>query len=155
MPLNADEIGNKCVCPTAKENVGDFFLVVLEAVLQTKTTSHKLKAEFFSVVMTVPLLSWKLSNAAIVQIVNSKNGSLVPLMTSYSIHYKNNLKQQDIESCLPRVDLLKIPIPSCTSLLANMVQLGAICPTLDPVSGRNQGIFDASCKFDALSIELK
>jgi ubiquitin-protein ligase E3 C len=164
IPNNAEALREGCVPLRARSQAGALLRVVLQAVLSTPIDAERrmLQSRLVKEILTVPLLTWKVSAESLsdwVQTSKTSSASHLPLVTLLQTFADENplsMAAGDIATLLPSTDL---PLTLCAAtttqcLLANLVQLGRICPS---ISGVNVSQVDYTCAaiyFDFVTVLL-
>jgi ubiquitin-protein ligase E3 C len=164
IPHNAVALREGCVPVLARNRAGALLQVVLRAVLSTPIDAERrmLQSRLVKEILTVPLLTWKVSPESLsewVQTSKAPSASRLPLVTLLQTFADENLSSiaaGDIETLLPSTDL---PLTLCAAtttqcLLANLVQLGRICPSISGVNVNQVDYTSAAIYFDFVTLLL-
>mmetsp|Transcript_20160 Transcript_20160/g.43793 ORF Transcript_20160/g.43793 Transcript_20160/m.43793 type:complete len:1384 (-) Transcript_20160:144-4295(-) len=145
IPGDAGRLRENCVTNDEKERASLLLRLVVDLIASLEThgadqmTLNCLCSRFISEVMTVPLLTWKVSPSSYERLVHnpSKQGAKkVPPLVVY-IHRFINLNADEVsdgrvESALNMSDvsLTSCPAPAVLCLLASLIQIGRTCEAL-------------------------
>lgn len=167
IPEMATERREACIPASDRAHADVLFQLVLDAItkeptIQTSSLSSKpqhrqLKAQFFESILTIPLLTWKISPNSISKLLATSNNQpptssgtdrtnkqqqepvlLVSMISAFVELHKDALAQGKIGVVLPivNVPLSRCPATNTQCLLANVIALARICPSLngaDPI----------------------
>ena len=160
IPPDAGKVREAAFSASDRDKADNLFLLVLDAVCVTtpnrsgNTTGgvsisvqdrRRLQVRFLTEILTVPLLTWRTSAASVTGLLSvsklaSKPSSaskpstiLMELLDALVGQHGAALSTGRIETILPIVDapLASCPATNTQCLLANLVQIGRVCPTLN------------------------
>jgi hypothetical protein len=133
IPRNADSLREKSISACDRSRADGLYNLISNLAWDRNdtVTSSRLFAEIF----TVPLLTWRLEQSTIDNIVGkrSKDEKLDnPPFIYFMEAFLNVHGNSDMGECIPSHDvpITICPSPPLLSLCANMSQLGAICPLI-------------------------
>ena len=153
-PIPSDSAKRREACISVKERGQNdlLFQLTLDAVQSARTGAERqrLHARFVTEILTVPLLTWKVSAASISRLLALDNSSaarppvMMVMLASFVEQYASSLSAGNLASILPAVD---VPMTSCPAtavqcLLANLIQMGRICPS---INGSDASKIDYQC----------
>lgn len=182
LPLNAEDLREKCIHPRDRARGDSLFNLVLDVTIlhgsrvamdDTNQNDRRLyeiyQCRFFADILTCPLLTWKIESRTVMNFVRypdpvdpdidtntmpsagrivDRQPSLLRCLFAFIGHFEREILQGLIgsSSVLPTDDvpLSMCPAPTVLCLLANMVLLGKLCPTLNGSDGANVD-FDGMC----------
>lgn len=165
IPHNAEVLRESCVPVLARSRAGALLQVVLRAVLSTPIDAERrmLQSRLVKEILTVPLLTWKVSVESLSDLVQTSKttsrASHLPLVTLLQTFADENLltvTAGDIATLLPSAD---VPLTLCAAtttqcLLASLVQLGRICPSISGVNASHVDYTSAAIYFDFVTVLL-
>jgi len=151
IPPTSITLRERCISANERAHADVFFQLVVQCVTQTNVHTdqrRQLEARFVAEILSVPLLTWKLSSQSIAKLLSttilpghstlarSSSGQiilLVSMVASFIELNKQSLSEVDIGLLLPVVDLPMTQCPATNTqvLLANLVALGRVCPALN------------------------
>ena len=141
IPPNAEKLRERCVSPRDRERAGRAFCLALDSVMTAPPSSSasldELRSRFFADIVTIPLLSWKISALSVSGMIVPGSGiaspRLMDLLRAFVECNGEALSAGKIESLLRSEDvtLTVCPAPPALCLLANLVQLGHICSAIN------------------------
>ena len=109
------------------------FLMVLD-IVSSGLNRRLLLTRFLAEVMTIPLLSWKISSASFIKLIDgTPRPVFLEIIRAFTEQHSATLTAGEIASVLPTVD---VPLTSCPAtntqcLMANLVQVGRLCPSIN------------------------
>jgi hypothetical protein len=142
-PIPSDAAKRREACISAKQRGQNdaLFQLTLDAVQSAGTGSERrrLHSRFVAEILTVPLLTWKVSVACITLLLAVDNLAaqrppvIIVMLASFVELHASSLSAGNVASILPTVD---VPMTSCPAssvqcLFANLVQIGRICPSIN------------------------
>lgn len=142
-PIPSDAAKRREACIAAKDRGQNdvLFQLAIDAVQSTSAESERrrLHSRFVAEILTVPLLTWKVSAACISRLLAVDNLAaaqppvIMVMLASFVELHSSSLSAGNVVSILPTVD---VPMTSCPAtsvqcLLANLVQIGRICPSIN------------------------
>ena len=143
VPTSASSLREACIPPKHREHADILFqttLTILQAQQQQRGLGESLVLQFFSEILTVPILTWKLSGASIQSLCKpGRHGSsrrnqpyfLSIIETVSSVHGKA-FDYGGVESVLCNdISLKNSNATPIQCLLANAVQLGRYCASIN------------------------
>ncbi|GAX20926.1 ubiquitin-protein ligase E3 C [Fistulifera solaris] len=146
IPLDAMNARESCIAETFRKQGGELFLIILHAVNRAPMSNRRgFHSQIVTMLMTIPLFTWKVSSAALNVLIHTNDAStkalIVQLIESFMEHRSIDLSNGYVNAVLTTQDLVLTRCPATPSqcLLANVVQLGRICPT---TSGIDTDLFD-------------
>jgi len=157
IPHNAENLREACVPVVGRIRGGAILTMVTEAVWATPVDAQGrcLQVRLVAEIMTVPLLTWKVSTESLAFWVQrskvlSSRVPVVVLLQNFADKHSSILQAGNISSLLPSID---VPLTSCPSantqcILANLIQLGRLCPTVSGVDPNQVDYTAASIFFD-------
>jgi ubiquitin-protein ligase E3 C len=166
IPHNAEVLREGCVPVLARRRAGALLQAVLRAILSTPKDAERrmLQCRLVKDILTVPLLTWKVSTESLSELVqaskiSSATASHIPLVTLLQTFADENplsIAAGDIATLLPSTD---VPLTLCAAtttqcLLANLIQLGRICPSISGVNVSQVDYTSAAIYFDFVTILL-
>lgn len=163
IPPTASKSRESCIPPKQREQADDLFQTVLSIIQATPSCNanntnrssnqdfskgdaqqdlgESLMLQLFSEILTVPLLTWKLSNASIQSLcISGRGGSsrhneqpfFLSIVETVTNAYGKILTTGDVESVLcDDIPLKKSTATPIQCLLANMIQLGNSCVSIN------------------------
>lgn len=153
-PIPSDSVKRREACISSKERGQNdvLFQLTLDAVQSASAGSERqrLHSRFVTEILTVPLLTWKVSVACISRLLTLDNLTaarppvMMVMLASFVEQCASSLSEGKLTSILPAVD---VPMTSCPAtavqcLLANLVQIGRICPS---INGSDASKIDYQC----------
>lgn len=164
IPKNAKDLREGCVPTQSRNRAGALLQVVLHAVSASPIDAERrmLQTRLVKDILTVPLLPWKVSVESLSDwVITPKTSSalrvpLVMLLQTFADEHALSITAGDIASLLPSID---VPLTACPStntqcLLANLVQLGRVCPGINGVNASQVDYTSAAIYFDFVTILL-
>jgi ubiquitin-protein ligase E3 C len=166
IPHNAEVLREGCVPVLARSRAGALVQVVLRAVLSTPVDAERrmLQTRLVKEILTVPLFTWKVSVESLSELVQTSKTSsavashlpLVTLLQTFADENPLTIAAGDIATLLPSTD---VPLTLCAAtttqcLLANLIQLGRICPSISGVSVSQVDYTSAAIYFDFVTVLL-
>jgi len=181
-PLTSTKLRESCISSKQREQADILFQTVILVIQSTKKGSNVrnrnnntivrrskqdiskqpvpeleeiLMLRFFSVILTIPLLTWKVSDASIKILFSYRQDSfsqqnqlyLLSLIGTFTNVHREIMNNGDVESVLCQdLPLKKAGATPIQCLLANMVQLGSSCVQLNG-SKPDKLDFEASATF--------
>ena len=138
IPANSEDMGERCISKNYREIADVFFCLAFDIVKQSNSS---IALRFWSMILTVPLLTWKISQRSIGKLITSNDRTTQSFfLYGLDIFLRTNAKQISsigLSSCLSSDDLLVIPAPNSVIFLANLVQIGMKCSKLNPLFGNS------------------
>jgi ubiquitin-protein ligase E3 C len=147
IPPTASKSRESCIPPKQREQADDLFQTVLSIIQATSSCiteqdlGESLMLQLFSEILTVPILTWKLSNASIQSLcISGRVGSsrhnqqpyFLSVVETVTNAYGKILTAGDVESVLcDDISLKKSTATPIQCLLANMIQLGNSCVSIN------------------------
>ena len=138
IPNDAEKRRQACISPKLQEQNDVLFQLTLDAIQTAGAGSERrrLQARFVSEILTIPLLTWKVPVASISKLLASTRQSsplIVVMLESFVQQYATALSDGKIASVLPSFEVPMISCPATTTqcMLANLVQIGRICPSIN------------------------
>jgi ubiquitin-protein ligase E3 C len=154
IPPNAESKREMCFRAADRERAGAIFQLLLKVVVDGDdvTNSSQLGARIVREIMTIPLLSWRLTTEAITFLAapsstQSTTSRLILLLHAFTDQYANELNSGQLHALLESDDL---PITICGAtgsqrLLANLMQCSrAIPPCNGVITTKNDFVSTAS-----------
>jgi ubiquitin-protein ligase E3 C len=146
IPPDAMNAREACIPETSKKQGGELFLIILHAVNRAPMSHRRVfQSQIVTMLMTVPLFTWKISSAALNVFLDANGAStkapMIQLIESFMEPGSIDLSNGYVNTVLTTQDLTLTRCPATPSqcLLANIVQLGRVCPT---TSGIDTDLFD-------------
>jgi len=142
IPTTASSLRDSCIPPKQREQADGLFQTIL-SILQTLSNANlgeSLVLQFFSEILTVPILTWKLSNASIKLLCKSgRHGSsrrnqpyFLSILEAVTNAHGKILDKGGVESLLcDDMPLRKSSATPIQCLLANIIQLGSFCESIN------------------------
>lgn len=157
IPPTASTLRESCFSPKQKEHSDVLFQAIMSIIQDAQQDlGESLLLRFFSEILTVPLLTWKLSNAAVQSLyVSGRDGSSQQYQKPYFLSvietatnaYGEILNTGDVESILcDDIPLKKSTATPIQCLLANMIQLGNSCVSINGLQ-RDKLDFETSAMY--------
>lgn len=137
IPNDAEKRRETCIPSSLRERNDVLFQLTLDAVQTAGAGSERrrLQSRFVADILTIPLLSWKVSIASISQLLAlGSSGRPVFLVMIGSIvqeHAASLSAGQIALVLLNDVPMTVCPATSVQCLLANLIQIGRICPSIN------------------------
>jgi len=140
IPNDAEKRRDSCIPSKQREQNDILFQVTLDAVQTTGTGAERrrLQSRFVAEILTVPLLTWKVSITSLSKVLAHDSSVLqsppviVVMLTSFVQQHAAALSAGKVLSALPDdVPMTVCPATAVQSLLANLVQIGRICPSIN------------------------
>uniref|UniRef100_A0A7S4JH34 Uncharacterized protein n=1 Tax=Odontella aurita TaxID=265563 RepID=A0A7S4JH34_9STRA len=156
IPADAEKTREKCISSKDKTRGDKALALILDTVM--RSNSEKLQSRFFSHFLTIPLLTWKISPSLLSGMAFGTSGCppLILLLRNFVRLNGPSLSTGQLVALLPSKDvpLTTCPAPGVLCLLANLVQLGQLCPRLNGSDASKIDFNDASLYFDLLSVVI-
>lgn len=133
IPRNADSLREKSISACDRSRANGLYNLVSN--LAWDRNDIFISSRLFAEIFTVPLLTWRLEQSTIDNIVGkrSNDGKVDnPPFINFMEAFLNVHGNSDMRECIPSDDvpITICPSPPLLSLCANMSQLGAICPLI-------------------------
>jgi ubiquitin-protein ligase E3 C len=137
IPDEAEAKRENCFAASEKNRAGALFQLLTD-VSGVGRQQRQLQARIVRDILTVPLLSWRLSSSTLSFLVSSSSSSsdqplLLVLLRSFMDEHGPDLTAGNIEAFLSSDDLpmTKCPASGAQRLLANLLQIGRLCPCIN------------------------
>lgn len=152
IPEAAERDREGCVSKYARKRADTALALLLDVVLAGFGSADEINANdiaslgsrFVTEILTVPLLTWKVSKESLSVLVARRNATpgsttLIESLRAFASRHMAPLSLGEVRSILPTEDVppTSCPAPPVMCLLANVVQLGRMCPAVnasDPVN---------------------
>ena len=165
IPRNAQDLREKCVSVPAKSLSGSIFMLILKATVVSDSESEVqlLHSRVIIELFTVPLLQWKLCPATVTALTmeNGPDGRIqfLRVLHSFVELHTPTLASGALERFLTvdDVPLTLCPATPSQCLLANLIQLLVVSPTLNgttPTGARTLDSTAAACEFFSVLCSL-
>ena len=157
IPAQAEALREASIPDNGKKRAGLIFSFALDFAQLNKYTSDGL-LRFFTHVLSVPLLAWKLPSETLSSLVmkSKMKPPFVSMLGAFNYRLQRRKPNESVLSILPGGDvpLSACPATSTQCLLANLAQLGRLSPQINGSSLQTIN-FDWTCLFvDVLSVLL-
>ena len=160
IPMSSDKLREGCISDKQRTQADALFQLVFKSIIDgtpssaSSTTERKnLMLRFVSEILTIPLLTWKTSDSSTILLLqkDSKNHQnkllLITILETFVDHYKEILAAGDISLILCNDTALTACAATTTQcLLANLVQIGKVCVTING-SSIPKFDYDSACIF--------
>ena len=147
-PLNSVKLRENCISSKQREHADILFQMVISAMQYIEGLENNgvmiykiLMSRFFSEILTIPLLTWKISGASVKFLFSYKQNYvsqhkqqlfILSLIDAFTYFETNSIYAGDIESVLRQDIPLKLSgATTCVCLLSNMIQLCNLCVQLN------------------------
>lgn len=141
IPSDAEKRRESCVPAKQREKNDVLFRLTLDAVQSAGAgvERRRLQSRFVADILMVPLLTWKVSIDCISKLLVPDSTThrsppvFLAMLKSFVQQHAEAISSGTIASTLPSLDvpMTLCPATSTQCLLANMVQIGRICPSLN------------------------
>lgn len=141
IPKAAEQAREACIPTPDKIQADHIFRAALQSIrAQTTQTLTALQLRFVSDILTIPLLTWKISDASLHLLLapsehsdsNNKRPFLVDLLATFIQFHADKLSGGEIGSILCNDTSLTVcPATPTQCLLANLLQIGRTTPALN------------------------
>lgn len=140
IPGNAGRLREHCVTDDEKERASTLLKLTIDLIASSTTDQLSLNclcSRFITEVLTVPLLTWKVSSASYARLIfvdpNNGGAALVNFIHRFINLNAETIYVRRIESVLNRSDisLTSCPAPAVLCLLANLLQAGKTCEAIN------------------------
>ena len=153
IPSDAVKLGEACF--TSNEKVQNDMLVhLLLDVVAFGPDRRQLQTRFLSEILTVPLLTWRLTKNVITKFIGgSPRPRFLEIIFDFTEQHSRALSDGEIAEILPVLDvpLTACPATNTQSLLANLVQVGRICPSINGKNLRKLNYDDGALYFNFIA----
>lgn len=167
IPSNSAVLREKCISAKERSHADILFQLVVNITQSIVEQRQHLEARFFSEIISIPLLTWKLSSSSIAQLlaltssVSTITGTgqlvlLVSMVASFIELHKQPLSSGRIGLLLPVVEvpMTQCPATNTQCLLANLIALGRVCPSLNGSDRTKMEYLSAATFFQFLATLL-
>jgi hypothetical protein len=155
IPVDTSMGRERCFSEKERAQNDTLFQLILDAIQTSNAGSERrrLQSRFASDILSVPLLTWRLSSTSVTRLVKVESNSdtqplLAELLSSFVEEHAAALSLGTVSSVLPYADvpLTICPATNTQCLLANLVQMGRISPS---INASVPDKLDYECKFSA------
>ena len=144
IPATSAALRESCISANERSHADVLFQLVVIVTQSIVEQRRQLEARFLSEILSIPLVTWKVSSNSVAQLLTltssttakSSSGQtvlLVSMVASFIELNKQPLSSGRIGLLLPVVDvpMTKCPAINTQCLLANLIALGRVCPSLN------------------------
>jgi ubiquitin-protein ligase E3 C len=135
IPLKSEDLRRDCVSANEREKSTFFFQTVVEAIQKSQDDFEResLLIRLVSEILTVPLLTWRVSTESLLLRDHIRHKLLVvSMIESYTKMFARTLTAGEIESIMPAdISLTVCNATPTQCLLANMVEIGSSSKSLN------------------------
>lgn len=157
IPSNAKDLRDKCISVEAQDRAGEWLLVVLDAIEagSTDTERHLLRVRLLVDILTVPLLTWKISVPAATRLVSSTKGDMpiIAILKSLIEMHSDALAAGKVNDLLLTDDMPLTICPATASqcLLATLTKFCHMCPALNASDANELDVASATLFFNVMA----
>jgi ubiquitin-protein ligase E3 C len=142
IPPNSEQLREKCILQDDKERISILFKLLIDyissiTVVAASDVCSLFGSRFLTEILTVPLLTWKVKRDVLKLITSTPKSKGHPPLIDYIHNFivlnSNQVSSGSIDVVLNMGDvtLTSCPAPAVLCLLANLIQIGKHCETLN------------------------
>jgi ubiquitin-protein ligase E3 C len=138
IPHNAEKMRESCISKQDRDRANIMLLLVLDAIQSFPMLRTKLQSRFVAEIFTVPLFTWRVttSNFLVAPKESTSDTTDPPFITflrAFVGTRQEALSTGNLKSILfsEDVPLSKCPAPNILCMLANLAQMGRLCPSIN------------------------
>lgn len=135
IPPNAEKMRERVIPPKLVQSATSLFQLMMDVVLHRNDV--KMRCRIVTDILTIPLLTWRINSSAISKLIlitsQNRESPMISMVNAFISDYEIEISNGKIGSLLPSNDIpLRIcPAPPVLCLLANLVQLGRLCESVN------------------------
>uniref|UniRef100_A0A7S2UH98 HECT-type E3 ubiquitin transferase n=1 Tax=Attheya septentrionalis TaxID=420275 RepID=A0A7S2UH98_9STRA len=138
IPSNAEKMRESCISKQDRDRANIMLLLVLDAIQSFPILRTQLQSRFVAEILTVPLFTWKVTISNLLVEPKGSTGDttdspFITFLKAFVETREEALSTGNLKSTLftEDVPLSKCPAPNVLCLLANLAQMGRLCPSIN------------------------